>query len=140
MIRRPYRHMADINVTNLVDVVLVLLIIFMITAPMLQSSIDVNLPKTKVAVQDQLGEGVVLTIDKKGGVFVNDVWVRLPDFEKKLDEVMKSKNTSSVYLRADSGVVYATVVDVIGRLKGMGVDYLGLVTAPVEDKTAKTRK
>ena len=83
---RPYRHMADINVTNLVDVVLVLLIIFMITAPMLQSGIDINLPKTRAAVHDELGEGVVLTVDRKGGVFINDVWVRLPDFEKKLDE------------------------------------------------------
>jgi len=60
--------MADINVTNLVDVVLVLLIIFMITAPMLQSGIDVNLPKTRAAIQDELGEGVVLTIDQKGGI------------------------------------------------------------------------
>ena len=140
MIKRHYRHMADINVTNLVDVVLVLLIIFMITAPMLQSMIDVNLPKTKVATQDQLGEGVVLTIDKKGGVFINDVWVKLPEFEKRLDEVLKSKNTSSVYIRADSGVVYGTVVDVVSRLKAMGIDYLGLVTSPVEDKAARKKK
>lgn len=139
MIRRHYRHMADINVTNLVDVVLVLLIIFMITAPMLQSGIEVNLPKTKAATYDQLGEGIVLTIDKKGGVFVNDIWVRLPDFEKKLDEVMKSKNTSSVYIRADSGVVYGEVVSVIGRLRKMGVEYLGLVTAPVEDRPARRK-
>jgi biopolymer transport protein TolR len=131
--------MADINVTNLVDVVLVLLIIFMITAPMLQSGIEVNLPKTKAAAYDQLGEGVVLTIDKKGGVFVNDVWVRLPDFEKKLDEVLKSKNTSSVYIRADSGVIYAEVVNVIGRLRSMGIEYLGLVTSPVEDRTTRRK-
>ncbi len=139
MIKRHYRHMADINVTNLVDVVLVLLIIFMITAPMLQSGIEVNLPKTKAAAYDQLGEGVVLTIDKKGGVFVNDVWVRLPDFEKKLDEVLKSKNTSSVYIRADSGVIYAEVVNVIGRLRNMGIEYLGLVTSPVEDRTTRRK-
>jgi biopolymer transport protein TolR len=139
VIKRHYRHMADINVTNLVDVVLVLLIIFMITAPMLQSGIEVNLPKTKAAAYDQLGEGVVLTIDKKGGVFVNDVWVRLPDFEKKLDEVLKSKNTSSVYIRADSGVIYAEVVNVIGRLRNMGIEYLGLVTSPVEDRTTRRK-
>ena len=130
--------MADINVTNLVDVVLVLLIIFMITAPMLQSGIDVNLPKTKTAISDDLGEGVVLTIDKKGGIFVDDVWVRLDDFQKKLDAALKQKNTSSVYVRADSAVVYATVVDVIGKLKDMGIDYLGLVTSPVD--TDKLRK
>jgi biopolymer transport protein TolR len=124
--------MADINVTNLVDVVLVLLIIFMITAPMLQSGIDVNLPRTKTAIQDELGEGVVLTIDDKGGIFIDDVWVRLPDFESKLDEVLKHKNTSSVYIRADSAVIYATVVDVVARLKELGIEYLGLVTSPVD--------
>jgi biopolymer transport protein ExbD len=114
--------MSDINVTNLVDVVLVLLIIFMITAPMLQSGIDVNLPKTKTAIQDELGEGVVLTIEKRGGIFIDDVWVRLSDFEDRLDEVLKEKNTSSVYLRADSSVVYASVVEVIARIKEMGIE------------------
>jgi biopolymer transport protein TolR len=132
--------MADINVTNLVDVVLVLLIIFMITAPMLQSGIDVNLPKTRTVAQEDLGEGVVLTIDKKGGIFIDDIWVRLPDFEERLDSVMRNKNTSSVYIRADSGVVYAAVVDVVARLKEMGVEYLGLVTSPIENGKAKKRK
>jgi biopolymer transport protein TolR len=132
--------MAEINVTNLVDVVLVLLIIFMITAPMLQSGIDVNLPKTRAAIQDELGEGVVLTIDKKGGIFIDDVWVRLPDFEERLDNVLKQKNTSSVYIRADSGVVYAAVVDVVARIKQMGIEYLGLVTSPVESDDIRKRK
>ena len=132
MIQRRYGHMADINVTNLVDVVLVLLIIFMITAPMLQSGIDVNLPRTRAAIQDELGEGVVLTIDKKGGIFIDDIWVRLPDFEERLDAVLKEKNTSSVYIRADSAVIYSSVVDVIARIKDMGIEYLGLVTSPVD--------
>ena len=131
--------MADINVTNLVDVVLVLLIIFMITAPMLQSGIDVNLPKTRTVAQDYLGEGVVLTIDLKGGIFLDDVWVRLPDFEDRLEELMRNKNTSAVYIRADSGVVYSTVVNVVARLKEMGIDYLGLVTSPIEDNNKRKR-
>jgi len=125
--------MADVNVTNLVDVALVLLIVFMITAPMLQSGIDINLPKTRAAAQDELGEGVVLTVDDKGGIYLDDVWVRLDDFEDRLDEIMRSKNTSSVYIRADSAVVYGVVVDVVARLKEMGVSYLGLVTSPVEE-------
>lgn len=132
--------MAEINVTNLVDVVLVLLIIFMITAPMLQSGIDVKLPKTKAAAQNELGEGVVLTIDRKGSIFIDDVWVRRADFEKRLDIVLKHKNSSSVYIRADSGVVYATVVDVIARLKASGIEYVGLVTSPIEDKTPVKKK
>lgn len=125
--------MADINVTNLVDVILVLLIIFMITAPMLQSGIDVNLPKTRAAIQDELGEGVVLTVDKKGGIFIDDIWVRLPDLESRLDEILQEKNSSSIYIRADSAVVYGEVVAVIARLKEMGIDYMGLVTSPIEN-------
>ncbi len=139
MIARPYEHMASINVANLVDVVLVLLIIFMITAPMLQSGIDVNLPKTRAAISDELGEGVVLTIDKKGGIFIDDVWVRLENFEGRLDEVLKQKNTSSVYVRADSAVVYAAVVDVIARIKDMGINYMGLVTSPVDTDKIRPR-
>ncbi|MEZ5358635.1 MAG: biopolymer transporter ExbD [Candidatus Zixiibacteriota bacterium] len=138
MIRRDYGHMADINVTNLVDVVLVLLIIFMITAPMLQSGIDVNLPKTKTAISNEQAEGVVLTIDDKGGIYIDDVWVRMPDFTKRLDEVLKQKNTSSVFIRADSSVVYATVIDVVAAVKNLGIDYLSLVTSPVDtDKLKK---
>lgn len=130
--------MADINVTNLVDVVLVLLIIFMITAPMLQSGIDVNLPKTKTAISNEQAEGVVLTIDDKGGIYIDDVWVRMPDFTKRLDEVLKQKNTSSVFIRADSSVVYATVIDVVAAVKNLGIDYLSLVTSPVDtDKLKK---
>lgn len=139
MIARSYEHMASINVANLVDVVLVLLIIFMITAPMLQSGIDVNLPKTRAAISDELGEGVVLTIDKKGGIFIDDVWVRLENFEGRLDEVLKQKNTSSVYVRADSAVVYAAVVDVIARIKDMGINYMGLVTSPVDTDKIRPR-
>ena len=139
MIKRQYGHMADINVTNLVDVVLVLLIIFMITAPMLQSGIDVNLPKTRAAIQDELGEGVVLTIDDKGGIFIDDVWVRLPDFEERLDGILREKNTSSVYVRADSAVVYASVIEVIARIKEMGIEYLGLVTSPVDTDNIQKR-
>ncbi|MCK5125071.1 MAG: biopolymer transporter ExbD [candidate division Zixibacteria bacterium] len=130
--------MSEINVTNLVDVVLVLLIIFMIAAPMLQSGIDINLPKTRTAISDDLGEGVVLTIDNKGGIFIDDVWVRLPDFTDRLDEALQQKNSSSVYVRADSAVIYAVVVDVIAKIKDMGIDYLGLVTSPVDtDKLKK---
>ncbi len=133
MRKRDYNQLADINVTNLVDVILVLLIIFMITAPMLQSGIDVNLPRTRAAAQDELGEGIVLTVDLKGGIYIDDVWVRLENFESELDNILKNRNTSSVYIRADSGVVYGVVVDVVARLKKMGIEYLGLVTAPIED-------
>ena len=101
---RKYYAYSDINIANLVDVVLVLLIIFMISAPLLQSGIDVDLPKTRAAVVDSEAEGVVVSIDAKGGIYVNDVWARLDNFESALDEQLHLKNTSSVYLRADSSI------------------------------------
>lgn len=129
---RTYHKMADINITNLVDVVLVLLIIFMISAPLLQSGIDVNLPKTNAAPVDQDAEGVVISIDKKGGIFINDVWTRLENFEEQLDKEMKAKGTKSVFIRGDSSVAYGLAIDVIGRVKALGVEDIGLVTGHSE--------
>lgn len=127
--KRKYDALAEINVTNLVDVVLVLLIIFMISAPLLQSGIEVDLPKTKAAALDDEAEGVVVTIDKKNGIFINDIWTRLDNFESSLDKELRRIGISSVYLRADSTVPYGTVVDVISRLKVMGIEELGLITS-----------
>ncbi len=140
MRKRQYKAMADINVTNLVDVVLVLLIIFMISAPLLQSGIEVDLPKTKAAALKEEAEGVVVTIEKRGnsyGIYINDVWTRLEKFEENLDKELRNLGISSVYLRADSLVPYGRVVDVIGRLKTMGIEELGLITAREEDKKQK---
>ena len=136
--KREYRSMAEINVTNLVDVVLVLLIIFMISAPLLQSGIEVDLPKTKTAALDDQAEGVVLTIDRKGGIFVNDVWTRLENFEASVDKELKKGGKSSVFLRGDSLVSYGVVVDVIGRLKTMGIEEISLITG--KDEANKTKK
>jgi biopolymer transport protein TolR len=138
MRKREYRALAEINVTNLVDVVLVLLIIFMISAPLLQSGIEVDLPKTTTAALDESAEGVVISIDKKGGIFINDVWVTLDKFESRLDAELRRINKSSVYLRADSLVTYGVVIDVIGRLKHMNINEIGLITAREED--SKKRK
>ena len=131
---RTYHALAEINVTNLVDVVLVLLIIFMISAPLLQSGIDVDLPKTRAAALDDQAEGVVITIDRKGGIFINDVWSRLDDkFEENLDRELRKLRQSSVYLRGDSLVSYGVVVEIISRLKDMGIEDLGLVTEKIEE-------
>jgi biopolymer transport protein TolR len=139
MRRREYRAMADINVTNLVDVVLVLLIIFMISAPLLQSGIEVDLPKTKTATLDEQAEGVVLTIDRKGGIFINDVWTKVDNFEQALKNELKKEDRSSVYLRGDSLVPYGVVVNIIGRLKAAGVDNLGLITNKEEANKIKKK-
>ena len=135
--RRQYRALADINIANLVDVVLVLLIIFMISAPLLQSGIEVDLPKTKASAIEEEAEGVVVTIDAKGGIYINDVWTRLDKFEDDLIRAMNTKNTSNVYLRGDSAALYGTAIDVIGRIKEMGIESIGLVTAQHERSTNK---
>ncbi len=129
---RVYHQMADINIANLVDVVLVLLIIFMISAPLLQSGIEINLPKTRTAVPEEEAEGVILTIDKKGGIYINDVWTRLEKFEDALKHELKSQNTNTVYLRSDSAIAYGVAISVIGRIKEMGIDQINLVTGHQE--------
>ncbi len=131
-VRQSYRAMADINIANLVDVVLVLLIIFMISAPLLQSGIEVDLPKTKAAAISEDTEGIVVTIDKKGGIYIDDVWSRLDNFEANLEKEINSKGTSSVYLRGDSTIAYGLAIEVVAKLKAMGIESIGLVTAPVE--------
>lgn len=144
MLRRPrtrhYRAVADINITNLVDVVLVLLIIFMISAPLLQSGIEVDLPKTRAAVLDNEVTGVVVTIDDKGGLYINDVWSNPAEFEAKLKREMELKGTTSVYLRGDSTVAYGKAINVIGRIKEAGIENIGLVTAYEEKARPRSRR
>ena len=128
---RSYHSMSEINVTNLVDVVLVLLIIFMIAAPMLQSGVDINLPKTKASATD-LGEGVVITITKEKRIFIDDKVVPPDKFEQKLTETRFKKGAKFVYLRADENVPYGFVVDIVGRIKSLGIENLGLVAEPTK--------
>jgi len=132
--------MADINIANLVDVCLVLLIIFMISAPLLQSGIEVDLPRTRAKAITEETSGVVVSIDKKGGIFVNDVFTRLENFGQALDKELKSKGTTSVYLRGDSTIPYGTAIGLIGRMKEMGIESIGLVTGHDDQKSAATKR
>jgi biopolymer transport protein ExbD len=124
--------MAEINVTNLVDVVLVLLIVFMISAPLLQSGIDIELPKTTF-VDKELSEGIVITVNKNGGIFIDDVLCRIEELESRLKEYAGKKSIDAIYLRGDKNVQYGVVIDVVARLKAMGVLNVGLVTKPFEE-------
>ncbi len=137
---RGYRQVAEINIANLVDVVLVLLIIFMISAPLLHSGIEIDLPKTRAAVMEEEAQGIVLTVDSKGGVYIDDIWARMDQFEDRLDREMRDKGTRTVFLRGDSAVVYGSIIDVIGRLKDMGIENIGLVTGHEESKRETSRR
>ncbi len=128
---RTYHALSEINVTNLVDVVLVLLIIFMITAPLLQSGIDVRLPRT-AATSDELTEGIVVTITEKGGLFVDDVYRTKDQWEDELKRVMAKKPKQKAYLRADESIPYGQIVEILGTMKRLGLSEVGLVTRPAE--------
>src|SRR5208337_2735116 len=119
--------MSEINVTPLVDVMLVLLIIFMVTAPLLQQGIDVNLPKAKGKDMPP-EERVALVIKRDMKVYMNDNPVSLADMRQKLQAI--SKLNPNVFLKADKDVPYGFVVEVMGEIKEAGIEKLGMITEP----------
>ena len=135
--RRRYtadnRPMAEINVTPLVDVMLVLLIIFMVTAPMMQTGIDVNLPRVKAKSVDVTEEKLVLTINGAKEIFLNKTRMPLLDLAVKLEYIFASRIDREVYLRADRNVPYGFVVEVMAEVRKAGVDKLGMITEPPEE-------
>ncbi|MHB8092125.1 MAG: protein TolR [Syntrophales bacterium] len=126
--------MAEINVTPLVDVMLVLLVIFMVTAPMLQTGIDVNLPRVKAKSVDVAEEKIVLTINGAREIFINRSPLNLSDLGVKLESIFKQRIDREVYLRADRNVPYGFVVEVMAAVRKAGVDKLGMITEPPEER------
>jgi len=122
---RRRQALSEINVTPLVDVMLVLLIIFMITAPLLQQGIDVNLPQAKGSELTP-SERIVITIKKNRKIYVNKTAVTLKTLRKKISR----KKDREVFLRADRDVPYGLVVSVMGELRDMGIEKIGMVTEP----------
>ena len=120
---------ADINVTSLVDVAFVLLIIFMITAPIMQGGVDVRLPRA-AAKPLEPKTGVVVTVDRDGKIFLDQAALSYEDFRATFGAFVRSKRPSGVYLRADGRVPYATVVEVLAVIRSSGVSDVGLVAEP----------
>lgn len=127
--RREFHPMAEINVTNLVDVVLVLLIIFMIAAPMIQSGVDIQLPKSSEAPRD-VSTGIVVSITKDKAILIDNYKVTQADFESRLKTIRDVKKYRPVYIRADERVPYGMVMDIMAKIKNLGIDNVGLVTEP----------
>lgn len=128
------RPMADINVTPLVDVMLVLLIIFMVTAPMLQTGIDVNLPRVKAKSVDVAEEKLVLTVNHAKQIFINRRRISLSELGIKLGSIIAARSDREIYLRADKDVPYGFVVQVMAEVRKSGVDKLGMITEPPEER------
>jgi biopolymer transport protein TolR len=122
--------MSQINVTPLVDVMLVLLVIFMVTAPMMQQGVQVNLPKADSKGLPAPEEAVIVSIDKSGGSFINSTAVKPGELREKLTELFTKRTKKEVFLKADKDVPYGDVVKAMADIKGAGVERLGMITEP----------
>lgn len=129
LIPRRKSVLAEINVVPLVDIMLVLLIIFMITAPMLQQGIDVNLPKAKGKSIEE-AEKINIVLTKEGKIYVNDKVSKISELQTMLSAFKESNPT--VLLKADRDVPYGLVAEVMGEIKAAGIERIGMITEPKE--------
>ena len=124
--------MSEINVTPLVDVMLVLLIIFMVTAPMLMQGVEVNLPQTTTKNIKTKEEPLMLTVNKEKEIFIEKHRIKLDNLEIKIQKIFENRRDKEILLRADKEVPYGFVIKVIAKVKQAGIDKLGMVTVPLD--------
>ena len=134
--RLTSQAMSEINVTPFVDVVLVLLIIFMITAPMLLRAMDINLPAAGLR-QDQATERIIVTIDAEGRTYVDDRAVNVALLEQRVRDAVELRGVRIAYLRADEELRYKQIISVMDLMKRAGVDTIGLVYVYPEERQAQ---
>lgn len=125
---------SDINVTPLVDVMLVLLIIFMVTAPMMTQGVDVDLPETTAKPLRQKEEPLLVTIKKDGRIYFNDIKLDQSLLRQQLSTLSQADHEKPIFLKADKHVPYGLVVSVMADIKDSGFDKLGMITQPVDHK------
>lgn len=134
MPRRRSRSMglgptAEINVTSLVDVAFTLLVIFIITAPIMQGGVDVNVPRAQ-AETIASPEGVIVSVTRDERIHIGESAVEWEEFERALTDVVRERQASTIYLRADEGVPYGFVLRVLGAMKALDIATVGLVAEP----------
>ena len=123
---------AEINVTSLVDVAFILLIIFMITAPILQGGVEIEIPRAPAAPL-RASEGIVITIDRTGQIYLDDTPVTMEEFDASVVQVIKRRDPETVYVKGDANVAYGVVLKVIGKLKEAAIESVSLVAEPEEE-------
>jgi biopolymer transport protein ExbD/biopolymer transport protein TolR len=133
---RTQTALADINITPLVDVVLVLLIIFMLTAPILQSGIEVNVPKTRT-VKEITEERLVISIDKSQRVFLGNNPININEIASTLRQKIRDPQHQAIYLRADEDVPFGAFATVMDAVKSSGITNVSIVTQPLQSHGSK---
>lgn len=130
---------AEINITSMIDVAFTLLVIFIITAPILQSNVEVNVPRAQ-AQPITTPEGVIVTVQRDGTIYIGEAETPWEQFEAALPEVVRREQARSLYLRADEGVPYGRVLQVLGAMKALDVATVGLVAEPERRSTERGRE
>jgi len=134
------RYMSEINVTPLVDVVIVLLIIFMVAAPMMTKGLDIKLPKTTAKSLPQKQKHIVITVNEKGEIYFNKVAVDQEVLKRRLIEMKQEGLAQQVLLVADRAVAYGTVAGVMAAIREVGIEDIGLVTEPLEPSKKRHKR
>ena len=131
--RDKYEPSAQMNLTSMVDILFMLLIIVMISAPLMHAQVDLSLPKSSAArITDE--SAVTISIKSDGAIYIEKTQIPLESLARKLWELKETKNVTSVSLRADKSVNYGTVMEIIGAIKEGGIEDLGLVAVPEKSK------
>jgi len=133
------RLLSEINVTPFVDVMLVLLVIFMITAPILYQGVDVSLPKTSsVPIPSQSQKNIIVTVNKEGKIYIEKEELTLRELKARVKTLVRASGKrpgeQEIYLRADKEVLYGIVVNVMSNIKNGGIEKVNLITDPQEEK------
>ncbi len=123
---------SEINVTPMVDVMLVLLIIFMVTAPMMTQGLEVDLPETTAKSLRQKEEPIIITLDKEGKIMLGKIEVGQALFRQQLEKQFGQDKEQPIFLKADKRVAYGVVVNIMAEIKAAGFDKLGMITEPKE--------
>ena len=132
--RSEREPMSEINVTPFVDVMLVLLIIFMVTAPLLTVGVQVDLPETSADTLPEESEPLTLTINSKGEVFIQETKIEFDNLIKKILAVSKNRTDTRIYVRGDKTINYGRVLEVMGKLSGAGFTKVALISEPFKER------
>jgi biopolymer transport protein TolR len=127
--RNPTVANAEISITSLVDVAFTLLVIFIITAPILQGGVEVQVPRAR-AETIASPEGVIVSVTRDGSIYIGEAQASWEEFEPALQDIVRERQAKNIYLRADEGVEYGRVLQVLGAMKALDIAAVGLVAEP----------